>query len=180
MSLKNIIICGDSRDKKLTDTIISVCKKVGGVFVSDGECIYTTSKNPLFCITCTDRIRMIDADGIIIFGDGYTEPDEKCTIKRAVCITDSSNKAAVRSLNSTESCVIGCSMSERDTLSISCITDEYRLVSLQRNIHTLDGDIIEPCEIKLFSDRDLSPFTVLAVCAVLLLTGQPYDDGFYI
>ena len=62
MSLKNIIICGDSRDKKLTDTIISACRKIGGVFVSDSECIYTTDENPLFCITCTDRIKMNDAD----------------------------------------------------------------------------------------------------------------------
>ena len=167
--MKNIIICGDSRDRRLTDAVISACKDMGGVFVNDGESIYSDSESPDICITCTESFKLIDTGGIVIFGNGFAEPDGKCTVKGAVCITDSSNKAALKILAGSECYVIGCSMSGRDTLSISCITDEYMLVSLQRNIRTLDGDIAEPCEIKMAVDGNIPPFTVLAVCAVLLL-----------
>lgn len=178
--MKNIIICGDSHDRRLTDTIISSLKNIGGVFVNDGKNIYATSEKPEFSITCTEKFKSIDISGIVIFGNDIIEPDEKCDVKNAVCITDSSNKAALNILKNSECCVIGCSMSGRDTLTISCITDENKLISLQRNIRTLDGDTAEPCEIKIFSSADMPAFTALAVCAVYILCGLPYEVDIHI
>ena len=72
-----------------------------------------------------------------------------------VPVFDSSSNRAAQILSLTGGPAISCGTSPRDTFSLASISEQKTVVSLQRSLHTLAGNEIEP--------RDM------AFCAVMLL-----------
>lgn len=64
----------------------------------------------------------------------------------------------------------------KDTFSTASITDEVSMVSLQRAIRTIDGEIIEPRDFYIKSSYEL--YSSLATSAILILLGAIPEDGF--
>lgn len=67
-------------------------------------------------------------------------------------------------------------MSLKDTFSTASITDEVSMVSLQRAICTIDGEIIEPRDFYIKSSYEL--YSSLATSAILILLGAIPEEGF--
>lgn len=95
-------------------------------------------------------------------------------------VFESSNRGAVHMLAHTGCPVVTCGMSPRDTLSFSSNAFPTALVSVQRDIRTTNGRIIEPADFPVLLTGKASEYSVLAACATLLLMGFDADAGFKI
>ncbi|MBE5713518.1 MAG: hypothetical protein EGR22_04915 [Ruminococcaceae bacterium] len=93
-----------------------------------------------------------------------------------LAIFSSENRNAIDMLNGSGNIAISCGMSLKDTFSTASITDEVSMVSLQRAICTIDGEIIEPRDFYIKSSYEL--YSSLATSAILILLGAIPEEGF--
>ena len=172
--MQNVIISGDSKDRRLTEIIIKACAKNGGALVIDGKKVYETENEPKFCVM-TD-IEKISCDCIVILGDEVKD------IEFGLCdiavIVDSGNMKALELLKH-QGCknVITCSMNARASLNMSGVYPA-KIVSLQRGIN-FSGRYIEPCEFEIVSD-ETDIYSLLAASAVMLLSGEDIREKYFI
>lgn len=117
----------------------------------------------------------ISSSSIVVFCNNFSN---KLNGKSYLAIFSSENHHAIEALNGSGNIAISCGMSAKDTLSTASITDEKRMVSLQRTIRSIDGEIIEPRDFYIKSKYKL--YASLAASAVLLLLGIMPEDGFEI
>ena len=170
--MKNVVICGDCGSKVLTKSIINACTANGGALVVDSNRIYETSESPRFLIVVADNISETDCrSGVIVFGKMQNKINN-IKIGRLVPIIDTSDVNALNIVRNSGTAAIGCSMSGHDTISISGLTGfPTKMVSLQRTIKTLDGEIIEPHDFLVRLSQEIPIYPLLASCSVLLLSG---------
>lgn len=65
--------------------------------------------------------------------------------------------------------VLRCGLCSDDTLTFSSYQQERAVVSLQEPLHTIGGQTVEPQEIPICIQSHMTPFDILALCALLLL-----------
>ena len=166
--MQNIVICGDTSERKLTETIIKIGEMNGGVLVCDRGRVYETSENPRFCII-TD-MEKINCKSIVILGEDVGEVEIK---NEFAVIAEGDNIRGLEILKK-QGCknVITCSMNGRATLSMSSAYPE-KVISLQRGVKTVDGRVTEPCEFKVNCDGE-EIYPILAAGAVMILNGFIY------
>ena len=70
-------------------------------------------------------------------------------------------------------CVVSYGLSEKSTISPSSISEYETVVSLQRELPTLDGEIIEQQEILLRRPDGISVESFLAIAGLFLINGVP-------
>lgn len=180
--MKKIIICGDCGSRKLTKAIIKACTKTGGAFVCDGARIYETGKNAEYLVVSTCTLTDISCEsGIIVFGKALCQVHPDIDIGNMIPVIDTENTDARKLLHKSGKAVVGCSMSGRDTISVSGIMSfPSKLISLQRSVRGTDGEIIEPHEFSVKMSEEMPIFPMLAACSVLLLSGNNSERGYYI
>lgn len=178
--MKKIVICGDCGSKSLTRAIISACKNNGGAAVVSGNGIFETNDNPSFLIAELHNPYEINCkNGIIVFGKAVDENKTKINAEKTVALLDTANTNALNIVRDSGSVVIGCSMSGHDTISVSGLAGfPTKMISLQRTIRTLDGDIIEPHDFQVRLTEEIPVYPLLAGCGVLLLGGIGSADGY--
>ncbi|MDD6490110.1 MAG: hypothetical protein PUG48_09930 [Clostridia bacterium] len=177
--MKKIVICGDCGSESLTRAIISACKNNGGAAVVSGNGISETNDNPYFLIAKLHNPYEINCKGgIIVFGKAV-ENKTKINAEKTVAVLDTANTNALNIVRDSGCAVIGCSMSGHDTISVSGLAGfPTKMISLQRTIRTLDGDIIEPHDFQVKLKEEMPVYPLLAGCAVLLLGGISSADGY--
>ena len=180
--MKKVIICGDCGSRAVTRAVIRACSESGGAFVCDGAKIYETCPDPKFLIITACTLTDISCnDGIIVFGKALCQIRPDIKIGTMIPVVDTSNIDALTLLKGSNACVVGCSMSGHDTISVSGIKDfPSKLISLQRNVRPIDGETIEPHEFTVRLSREIPVYPLLASCSVLLLSGEPSGNGYQI
>lgn len=123
--------------------------------------------------TASETFNELSDSSIAVFCSGFKG---KVCGKKFLAILSSENRNAIDMLNGSGNIAISCGMSLKDTLSTASITDEKRMVSLQRAICTIDGEIIEPRDFYIKSNYEL--YASLAASAILLLLGAIPENGF--
>ena len=168
--MQNIIICGDTGERKLTEMIIDMCRKNGGVLVCDRGRVYETCENPNFFIV-TD-IEKINCKSIVILGEDVGDVEIK---NEFAVIVEGENMRGLEILKN-QGCknVLTCSMNGRATLSMSSVYPE-KIISLQRGIKTIDGKVMEPCEFKINCDGE-EIYPILAAGGIMILSGFMMND----
>lgn len=68
-------------------------------------------------------------------------------------------------------CVVSYGMSEKCSVTLSSISDSNAVISLQRELPTLDGEMLERQELKMNRLEHLSEESLLAIATVLLISG---------
>ncbi len=99
--------------------------------------------------------------------DRYRNTKKDC---RILLIPDTAS-GILRSFNA--DCVVSYGMNEKSSLTLSSVSDEEMVVSLQRELPTLDGEILERQELKMRRPLGMPEESILAVAGTLLLTGVP-------
>ncbi len=178
--MKNVIICGDHSDRILTKTIVSACANYGGALVLDGTRIFETSASSEFVILGVNSLSGISCGGVFVMGEALCQLPPEISLGGVIPVVDTDNTDALAFLRGSRKPVVGCSMSGRDTVNLTCVSGSKKLVGVQRSITTLGGKVIEPCEICLYTDNDLPVFPVLAAFCVLLLSDVPFENGYRI
>lgn len=69
--------------------------------------------------------------------------------------------------------VVSYGLSDKSTLTPSSISEHETVISIQRELPTIDGDLLEQQEIALKRPEDMPVEKFLAVVGALLITGIP-------
>lgn len=176
--MKKIIICGDCGERVLTRTIISACKNHGGALVIDSGRITQTASVTKFLVMCVNTLTEVNCRAVLVMGEALCQIPPALSLNGVTAVSESCNTDALKILGRTGVPVAGCSSSERDTLTLSCISGSHMILSLQRPLCTLSGRIIEPCEIKIHCGETQPLYPALAACCCLLLCDIPPENGY--
>jgi|GEM_PF-1935049 len=95
-------------------------------------------------------------------------------------VLESGNTPAANMLAHTGGSAVLCGMSPRDTLSLSSTGFPHSMVSIQRDLRTVDNRILEPSEIPVTLSAPAPEYPLLAACAALLLSGPVKERGLYL
>jgi hypothetical protein len=69
--------------------------------------------------------------------------------------------------------VVSYGLSDKSTLTPSSISEHETVISIQRELPTIDGDLLEQQEIALKRPEDMPVEKFLAIVGALLITGIP-------
>lgn len=92
----------------------------------------------------------------------------------SVAIVNAENTGILRLLLEHGIHTIPCGLSDHDTFTLASSTEESTVISLQRSLTTLTGEITEPMEFPVCPElaATLSRYLLMALCAVGCLTGN--------
>ena len=164
--------CGEHFEKKLTELL----QTSGRVTTVGGRSLKGRGDMD-FLLIHSDSLTELDSSGLLIFF-GNAEYRQMRVGSGMVAVTDMTNETALGILKDIDIIVITCSMSGRSTLSMASLTDDSAVVSLQREIHSLSGRIIEPHDITVKLTVPMGDYQVMALCAAVLLCDISRGDSY--
>lgn len=176
--MKNIIVCGDCGERLLTKAVFAACRNHGGALLLEGSRITQTVPDAKFLIVCVNTLTEVDCRAVLVMGEALCQIPPVLKLNGVTAVSDSGNIDALKILGRTGAPVLGCSASDRDTLTLSCKSGRNIIFSLQRPINTLSGRLIEPCEIKIHCDEGQTLYPALAACCTMLLCDIPHEQEY--
>ena len=92
----------------------------------------------------------------------------------SVAVVNAENTGILRLLQEHGIHTIPCGLSDHDTFTLASSTEESTVISLQRSIPALTGEITEPMEFPVCPElaASLSRYLLMALCAIGCLTGN--------
>ena len=91
---------------------------------------------------------------------------------RLVAIADSSDIQVLRQLARRQLPALTCGFSRQDSFTLSSLTCDSAVISLQRPLRAFDGSATEPFELPVSLPCPIEPFTLLATAAIFCLLGR--------
>lgn len=174
-----IFLLGEENDAAIRLPLCRVLERHGGVLHICGTHAAQYAIGPArFLLYETSRLDSIQAErALLIFKTRQAFFSHPLVLSDGVIsILETENETAARMLLHTGTTALTCGLTARDTLTLSSISDTDPVVSIQRAITTVDGHTLEPCEKRIVLHAPLSGYSLLSVCAVLLLTGQASES----
>ena len=178
--MTNIILCGKAIDTSISCALLPALARYGGVQYYSPERLARLGDDKMqFLLYDCEKLPQIEINnGIILFKNSFDSPEQIKIPSGFLCILEMKNIHAAEMLNSTGTAAITCGTNSKDTLSIAGLNETSAALSLQRNIITVDGSILEPHDFTVKLLSKLSPSRILAVCAVLLISGIDSAQGY--
>lgn len=93
---------------------------------------------------------------------------------KTIAIVSAENTEILKLLQNCSIHTIPCGLSDHNTITLASSTEESTVISLQRSITALTGEIIEPMEFPVSPKLTplLSRYLLMALCAVGCVTGS--------
>jgi len=106
---------------------------------------------------------------IIVFKESFSEKNYVGDLKNCTAVVNAENSFSIKTLAGKELQTITCGLSGKDTITISSFTGDCVMISLQREIVSCSGKIIQPKEfpIKIGSTKNL--YIIMSYAAAGLL-----------
>ena len=168
-----IFLCGPREDRtaaKLLKTLLSrygtVCYE--GVSYGSGERNFLLEEGEDWPDQGT---------GLLLFKKSFREMG-KCSASGWIALLESGFAAGLRALYGTGIPTALYGTSPRDTFSVSSSDFPCGSVSMLRGVTTLSGEFLEPEEIPIYMEHPLCPEQMVLLCAVLVLCGVPFVQGY--
>lgn len=174
-----IVVLTKKRSSRLKKILLRALENSGGVteLKSLGDICSADGSKPLL-LSLKSPIKTNPESTITVFDSSYK--GEAQGVVSGISIAASSCDEAIRSIALSDCTAITCGTSPLDTLSIASCKNGGAMISLQREVHTLSGAVIEPCDISVTTDESVHIYPTLAACAVLLLNDIPFENGYRI
>jgi hypothetical protein len=178
--MTNIILCGKATDTSISCALLPALCKYGGVqyYSQDRLALLGDDKIEFLLYDCEKLPRIEVNNGIIIFKNSFHASEQIKIPTGFLCILEMKNVHAAELLNGSGTAAITCGTNPKDTLSIAGLDETSAALSLQRSVMTVDGGILEPHDFTVRLKSQLSPSRILAVCAVLLISGIDSAQGY--
>ena len=165
-TVKMVIMLSD-KENNLDRQIAEILSRKGADVVLDN---IISDKQGAFTVVNHHKLSDIATKkGIIIVTDSIDNLKSQHLPEGVVGICSEDNLNARKFFKANNTPVITCGRGSKNTLTVSSISEESMLLSLQRNIEDIKGRQIEPCEIKVNILKNEDIFSVLAATAVLLM-----------
>ncbi len=180
--MTNIILCGKASDTSISDALLPALARYGKVrYYSPQRLACFGGETPEFSIFDCEKIPYIELEnGILLFKNSFDSSDQICVPGGFSCVLEAKNLHAAAMLQGTDAAAITCGTSPKDTISIAGLDETNAALSLQRSIITVEGSILEPHDFTVTLSSELGPHRILAVCAVLLISGIDSSGGYII
>lgn len=117
-------------------------------------------------IYCCEPVNLFGDGAIILIGG---EKSAACCPEGLPVAVSSSNRSALRILGNRHRHAIICGMYARDTITLSSYDRDCALVALQRTVLSLNGEEIEPREIKVRLKQSMPSADIPLITAAMLL-----------
>lgn len=179
--MTTVVLCGAEKDDGVSRAMEKVLSKFGGVQRYNGRQLigWKNGKSPRFLIYESAHIPMVkNLDGILIFKNSFVPNEREEVPSGLIPVLDAQNSGAAAVLKGTGCVAISCGMSDRDTLSVASIDYLSAVVSLQRDLKILTSQILEPHDITIALSQEIGVYPLLALCSVLLLSGESSVSGY--
>ncbi len=178
----NIVLCGKSNDASISEALLPVLARYGGVQYFNGKQLAKLGDGePDYFVYECEQIPKIEIDrGVLLFKNSFQISEGSTVPENIFCIFETQNKNAAAVLKNTHTTAITCGTSQKDTISIAGLEETGAVLSLQRNIKKLDGEILEPHDFTVQLSAKIGPHRILAVSAVLMIIGVDSSVGYKI
>ncbi len=162
-----MVLLLSDRKSKCEKEIIEILKKYGGRHISDK---FIDENNGCFTILSLYKKSEIDlSKGVAV----YIDKNKRFLRQRLpigiIGICEDDNRIALETFKNNGNAVICCGLSSKNSVTLSSIGSQQLFTSLQRSIQNVEGEIIDPCEIKIKLTKNYQAFSVMASTAILLL-----------
>lgn len=179
--MTDVLLCGDTADPSIADAMIPALAHYGGLCYAGKDAVADCSGPAEYFLYESAEVPKIGmGKGILILKNRLGETMPAQVPEGFICVIGSRNAQAADMLRGSKAAAVTCGTGPKDTLSLAGLDVAAACVSLQRNIVTLDGKLLEPHDFSVTLTRQRSPEQILAVGAVLLLSGVDSEKGFYI
>lgn len=150
----------ENKDEKIAASIAKAIKRHAGKLGAS------------VLLSCADKYEYfhgLGADLLIISPDA--RPDARRTISAKCILMPGALLDSFKAVKSDY--VISYGMSPKDTITASSISDDGVQISLQRELVTLKGEIVERQELPLIPLKRSTPERIMTVRGAILLLGLP-------
>lgn len=161
-----MVLVLSERENKIENEITEMLKELGVSVVTDKDRLPLSSD---FTAAFIHRNTDIDAKcGIVIATDKLAGFKNQRLPKGFIGVCSENNKNALKLFKSNNLSVITCGSGRKNTLSVSSLDGDSILLCLQRSTTDINGNVIEPCEIKIKLKKRRDLFSLLATVCVLI------------
>ena len=177
----DIVLCGDRKDLSVSDALVSTLALYGGVRCCGPDRIFERGVSAEFFLYECEELPKIELKcGIILFKNSIRRQQYAEIPGDFLCVLEAKNTNAAALLKNAGASAVTCGTSTKDTLSVAALDGSAAVLSLQRSILTLAGEIVEPHDFSVKCSEERSPHQLLSVSAVLLLSGIDSSGGYII
>ncbi len=177
----DVLLCGDAADASIADALVPALSLCGGLCRSGGGSVDDCGGRVKYFLFESAEVPKIGMkSGILVFKSRLGEAIPAKVPEGFVCVFGSQNTRAADILRGSPATVVTFGTGPKDTLSLAGLDTAAACVSLQRNVATLKGKLLEPHDFSVGLNGKRSPEQVLAVSAVLLLSGEDSESGYRI
>ena len=179
--MTDILLCGAAADTAFADALVPALKHSGNLCrAGRDEAEDCAGPADYFLYECGAVPKIGMGKGILLFKDRLGETVPNPVPPGFVCVIGSQNARAAELLRGSSAAVVTCGTGPKDTLSLAGLDAAAASVSLQRNLLTPGGNLLEPHDFSVGLTRRRTPEQILAVSAVLLLAGVDSEQGYLI
>jgi len=163
------------KENKEEKEITEILSELGAAIVSDNGIFEKASD--FTAVFLRNATQIVAERGIVIATDSLKNFKNQHFPKGFIGVCAENNKSALKLFKKNNLSVITCGTGTKNTLSVSSIDEGSMLLCLQRSITDINGDITEPCEIKINSKKQRNLFSLLAAVCVLIVYKSSTIDG---
>ena len=138
------------------------------------------NQNKEFCIFKYDEDAIEDfknSKGIFVFKGSLGFNKNIVIPKGFIAVVSANNHSAASILRKIDVFAITCGTSPKDTMSISSIDYLNAVVSLQRIIRNIDGEVIEPQEFIVHLKEETAIYPLLTALTVFVLCNKDQNEN---
>lgn len=167
--VKIMVILFSERKSRTEKEIIEILTSFGGNYISDKT---VQSNTGLFTVISEYKKTDLKLNrGTALILDNSKRFEGQQFPQGIIGICEDVNQKAFELFQKSGISVISCGMNSKSTLTLSSLSTDTVLASLQRIITDNNGKEIEPFEFKIKLKKNYNPFSVTASAVILLIYG---------
>ena len=176
-----ILVAAQEDDKDFLSELAHILGRHFITAPAHGQKPMAAGPRPELALCDLKSFRATQADKVIVV---YKSPQPIAANLEAACsavaIVDSSDEGLLQHVSDTKLPAITCGLRSRDTITLSSMDTDSAVIDLRRSISCLSGSSVEPAEFPLRFETPLDSFLLMAVAAILILSGkmESLKEGF--
>lgn len=162
-----MVILFSNRKSKLEKEIVEILIACGADVISDKSVV---SAGGFFTLAiCYKKTEIKTKKAIALFVDDSTKFCNQNLSDKVIGICEDKNINALENFKKNKVAVVTCGNNPKNTITLSSIEDGNYILTLQRQITNLRGNILYPADYKITLNKQYSPEAVMLSGAVLCL-----------
>lgn len=171
--MDRVILCGTDSKSRLTENLVEFLKKRMDLSVYRKKVFYALGKRP--------GVELVETEALehLWLGKSILCVRKRANLKRlqgisrdTIVIVPSSCRRLLETISRFSVSVVTVGMSSKDAITFSSHEGEEWVVSLQRSLLNLKGEVVEPMEIPVSLAGWKDEEEILSFAAILMLLGQ--------